>query len=92
MTATPIRDRHGRITHVAESAIDLTEINEGKRKLEVAMHAAQAADRAKSYFLAVGPQQEPDRKRLRQVIVNILGFRGRRAGNSEAGTARCDSD
>ena len=53
MTATPIRDRHGRITHVAESAIDLTEINEGKRKLEVAMHAAQAADRAKSYFLAV---------------------------------------
>lgn len=33
-----------------------------------------------------------DRKRLRQVIVNILGFRGRRAGNSEAGTARCDSD
>ena len=49
MTATPIRDRHGRITHVAESAIDLTEINEGKRKLEVAMHAAQAADRAKSW-------------------------------------------
>lgn len=60
VTATPIRDRHGRITHMAESAIDLTEINEGKRKLEVAMHAAQAADRAQSYFLAVGPQQEPD--------------------------------
>ena len=26
----------------------------------VAAFAAQAADRAKSYFLAVGPQQEPD--------------------------------
>lgn len=68
VTATPIRDRYGRITHVVESAIDLTEINEGKRKLEVAMHAAQAADRAKSYFLATMSHE------LRTPLNAVIGF------------------
>ena len=68
VTATPIRNREGAITHVLESAIDLTEINESKRQLEIAMRAAQAADRAKSYFLATMSHE------LRTPLNAVIGF------------------
>ena len=68
VTATPIRDRNGKITHVLESAIDMTEINEGKRQLEIAMRAAQAADRAKSFFLATMSHE------LRTPLNAVIGF------------------
>ena len=52
VSAAPIRDRYGKILHVLENMIDMSEVNESRRQLEVAMRAAQAADKAKSAFLA----------------------------------------
>ena len=68
VTATPIRDREGNITHVLESAIDMTKNNEAKKKLEDAMKAAQAADHAKSYFLATMSHE------LRTPLNAVIGF------------------
>ncbi len=68
VTATPILDLDGRIGHVLESVVDMTGINENKRKLEAAMLAAQAADRAKSYFLATMSHE------LRTPLNAVIGF------------------
>lgn len=64
----PIFDRQDRLALVLETAIDVTDINEGKRRLEAAMKAAQAADRAKSYFLATMSHE------LRTPLNAVIGF------------------
>lgn len=64
----PIFDRQDRLALVLETAIDVTDINEGKRRLETAMKAAQAADRAKSYFLATMSHE------LRTPLNAVIGF------------------
>lgn len=64
----PIFDRQDRLALVLETAVDVTDINEGKRRLEAAMKAAQAADRAKSYFLATMSHE------LRTPLNAVIGF------------------
>ncbi len=75
VTATPIRDSQGQITHVLESAVDLTDINERKRQLETAVRTAEAAVKAaevanqtKSYFLATMSHE------LRTPLNAVIGF------------------
>lgn len=48
----PIFDLDGELLYVLESLVDITEIHENQQRLEEAMKAAQAADRAKSIFLS----------------------------------------
>ncbi|WP_176014131.1 ABC transporter substrate binding protein [Victivallis sp. Marseille-Q1083] len=50
--AEPVLDENGEIRNIIESAVDVTEINESKRQLEKGFQAEQAANRAKSYFIA----------------------------------------
>ncbi len=64
----PIFDRQDCLAMILETAVDVTDINEGKRRLEVAMKAAQAADRAKSYFLATMSHE------LRTPLNAVIGF------------------
>ena len=64
----PIFDRQDRLALVLDTAVDVTDINEGKRRLETAMKAAQAADRAKSYFLATMSHE------LRTPLNAVIGF------------------
>lgn len=64
----PIFDRQDRLALILETAVDVTDINEGKRRLETAMKAAQAADRAKSYFLATMSHE------LRTPLNAVIGF------------------
>lgn len=64
----PIFDRQDRLALVLETAVDVTDINEGKRRLEAAMKAALAADRAKSYFLATMSHE------LRTPLNAVIGF------------------
>lgn len=64
----PIFDRQDRLAMILETAVDVTDINEGKRRLEAAMKAAQAADRAKSYFLATMSHE------LRTPLNAVIGF------------------
>jgi len=68
VTASPIRDRNGKLVHVIESVIDMSEINESKRQLEVAVKAALAADKAKSAFLATMSHE------LRTPLNAVIGF------------------
>ncbi len=68
ITAVPVYDSNGEIIYVIKTAVDLTDINESNRKLEKAMVAAQAADRAKSYFLATMSHE------LRTPLNAVIGF------------------
>lgn len=68
VSAAPIRDRYGKILHVLENMIDMSEVNESRRQLEVAMRAAQAADKAKSAFLATMSHE------LRTPLNAVIGF------------------
>jgi len=68
VTASPIRNRNGELVHVIESVIDMSEINESKRQLEVAVKAALAADKAKSAFLATMSHE------LRTPLNAVIGF------------------
>lgn len=68
VTAMPILDRNSRIINVLEILIDMSEINESKRRLEVAVKAAQAADQAKSSFLATMSHE------LRTPLNAVIGF------------------
>ena len=68
INAKAIFDRDGKLCNVIESAVDVTEINESKRKLEAAMEQALAADRAKTYFLATMSHE------LRTPLNAVLGF------------------
>ncbi len=51
-TVSPIIGPDGRLLNVVEFNFDITELNEKNRRLEKAMEAAQAADKAKSLFIA----------------------------------------
>ena len=68
ISAEPVRDADGAICNVIETAIDITEINEGKRRIEEAMEAAQSANKAKSYFLATMSHE------LRTPLNAVIGF------------------
>ena len=68
VTSAPIRDRNGKLVHVLESVVDMSEINESKRQLEVAVKAALAADKAKSAFLATMSHE------LRTPLNAVIGF------------------
>ena len=50
MNVEPIIARSGEVNNIIASLVDVTALVESKRHLETAMKAAQAADRAKSYF------------------------------------------
>lgn len=68
MTSDPICNQNGDIIYILKSAFDVTEINKNKRELEQAIGAAQAADRAKSYFLATMSHE------LKTPLNAIIGF------------------
>ena len=68
VSAEPILDKNGEVVNVVLNAVDITEINQHKRQLETAMIAAQAASRAKSYFLATMSHE------LRTPLNAVIGF------------------
>ncbi len=68
ITADPVHDASGKIIYVIKSAVDITEINAGKRQLEKAMQEAQAANRAKNYFLTTMSHE------LRTPLNAVIGF------------------
>ncbi len=65
--ACPITVR-GTIIFVLECCIDMTAFNQNQRQLLTAMEAAQAADRAKTYFLATMSHE------LRTPLNAVIGF------------------
>lgn len=67
-TAQPLLDRQGRISSVLMSDVDITEITRQKQELQKAMELAQAADRAKSYFIATVSHE------LRTPLNAVIGF------------------
>ena len=52
VTAEPVINSDGELVNIVECAVNITDINEGKRQQELAMKAALEADRTKSFFLA----------------------------------------
>ncbi|MFA6930245.1 MAG: ATP-binding protein [Lentisphaeria bacterium] len=52
VTAEPVIDSNGKLINIVECAVNITDINEGRRQQELAMKAAQEADRTKSFFMA----------------------------------------
>lgn len=67
-SAQPLRDHHGELRYILLSDIDLTDIVHQKEELRHAMEAAQAADRAKSMFLATMSHE------IRTPLNAVLGF------------------
>ncbi len=65
---TPIFDKEKRLKYVVEYLLDMTEFNEGKRLLVKAMQEAQAADKAKSYFIATMSHE------LRTPLNAVIGY------------------
>ncbi|HOG50674.1 MAG TPA: ATP-binding protein, partial [Lentisphaeria bacterium] len=68
MNVEPIIARNDEVNNIIASLVDVTAIVESKRHLEMAMKAAQAADRAKSYFLAMMSHE------LRTPLNSVIGF------------------
>ena len=68
MNVEPIIARSGEVNNIIASLVDVTALVESKRHLETAMKAAQAADRAKSYFLAMMSHE------LRTPLNSVIGF------------------
>ncbi|MDR0931674.1 MAG: PAS domain-containing protein, partial [Victivallales bacterium] len=68
VSAMPIFDLNDRIVNVIEILVDLSEIIESKRKLEIAVKAAQDADSAKSVFLATMSHE------MRTPLNAVIGF------------------
>ncbi len=64
----PLFDRHGKLIYVLKSSIDMTDFNRQKTELQKAMEKAQAADRAKSAFLATMSHE------LRTPLNAVIGF------------------
>ena len=68
VTCQPIYDRGGELAGIFESAVDLTEIRKQQRILAEAVKRAEAADRAKSLFLAMMSHE------LRTPLNAVIGF------------------
>ncbi len=68
LLAIPIFDKEGKLTNIIESLFDVTELKEGKHRLEVALTAAEAASRAKSFFFATMSHE------LRTPLNAVIGF------------------
>ncbi len=68
ITTVPLLDRQGALRYFLISAIDITELTQQKQELQKAMELAQAADRAKSYFLATVSHE------LRTPLNAVIGF------------------
>ncbi len=64
----PVYDRNGTLVYFIQTAHDVTQIKENERKLQAAAEAAQAADRAKSTFLATMSHE------LRTPLNAVIGF------------------
>ncbi len=67
-TAQPIFDLNGEMQYILTVDVDITELTRQKRDLTAAMERAQAADRAKSSFLATVSHE------LRTPLNAVIGF------------------
>lgn len=68
ITTRPIYDSSGKMIHILEIASDITEVTRQREQLRIAMEKVQAADRAKSCFLASISHE------LRTPLNSIIGF------------------
>ncbi len=68
VTAEPIINTVGEVINIIETAINITDINDSKRQQEIALRSAQAADRAKSFFLATMSHE------IRTPLNAVIGF------------------
>ncbi len=68
MTAHPVFDLNGNMIRVLTTDLDITEVTHQKEELKIAMELAQAANHAKSYFLATVSHE------LRTPLNAVIGF------------------
>lgn len=68
ITAKPVFSNEGKLIFVVKTAFDVTEINATRKQLEATLAKAQAADRAKSIFLATMSHE------LRTPLNAVIGF------------------